>query len=370
MRADETGHDPEPPAEAGPHDWDLAAAMLAQGAGVCNVARVLGCHRTTVWRRLQRSADFRQRIADLRADVLDEAGAAVDRLRQSVVEGIHREMALGNVRVLLWLADRLGVGSPDYLALDGLARPHPTPAARPPRADRTARTRAAGRSDRPGRPRGTPPPDRQDPADRDDRAYRPAGERSVPARPAAGTNRTAGTNGATGTNRAAGTNGATGTNRAAGADRAGRAADSATILTYPGTAPAAAGKGRRAPAAPPSPPATPDRAGTGHSAPAAGAPAGPAGPVDAPDRPHAGLAAPTPDPAAPAAPRPQPEAALERVLADMRRALGGPQAGLRDATAPGAVANAADCRNGPPFQSVEAQHAGCGEVASGLHGLQ
>ncbi len=101
----------------GRYDWDLAAAMLARGSGVANAARVVGCHRTTLWRALQRSESFRRRVAELRADHVDEADAALEQLRHEVVQGIRREVALGNVRVLLWLADRLGLASPGYLGL-------------------------------------------------------------------------------------------------------------------------------------------------------------------------------------------------------------------------------------------------------------
>jgi hypothetical protein len=117
MSSCESGHDAEALPEAGRIDWDLAAPMLARGSGVGNAARVVGCHRTTVWRARCGSEAFRRRIAGLRADYVTEAAAPPDRLREEVVAGIRQKVALGNVRVLLWLADRLGLASPDHLGV-------------------------------------------------------------------------------------------------------------------------------------------------------------------------------------------------------------------------------------------------------------
>jgi hypothetical protein len=121
MIPDASEHHDDPLPGSGRYDWDLAAAMLARGSGVENAARVVGCHRTTIWRALRRSEAFRRRVAGLRADYIDESGAALERLREEVVQGLRREVALGNVRVLLWLADRLGIVSPDYLGLGALS---------------------------------------------------------------------------------------------------------------------------------------------------------------------------------------------------------------------------------------------------------
>jgi hypothetical protein len=154
MGGDEIGRDPRVLPAAEQRDWELAAGMLAQGGGVGAVAELLGCHRTTVWRRLRTCPAFRQRVAELRGDVVDGAGASLDRLRRRVVEGLRQELAAGNVTVLLWLADRLGVGSPDYLAVATAA-----PAGRGGRIGRAVGTGSRRGTARAGRPRQGQPAD-------------------------------------------------------------------------------------------------------------------------------------------------------------------------------------------------------------------
>jgi len=311
---------------SGRYDWDLAAAMLARGSGVGNAARVVGCHRTTVWRALRRSEAFRRRIAGLRAEYLAEAAAPLERLREEVVAGIRREVALGNVRVLLWLADRLGLAAPDPLGLAALhasphaaphAAPHSTPHAAPYAAPDIGH--AAAGADRAARADGRagddpPPPDLGDAPLRYGPWPEPAATPAEALPP--------------------------------GEDPADDAADAAS------------------PAEPPAPPDALPAGGPVDRAP----PAGVGDPYPAPQ-----LAAPPGNGTPPEAPPEQPAAALARALAEVRavlaterpalRARAAAQRGLPDATPAGPVADVAPRRNGQPCQPLAAQRPGRAGVA-------
>ncbi len=104
-----------------PLDWALAAEMLAEGCSTAEVAHRLGCSRGHVWRVLGKSDAFRARYAASRARSFAEAGTVLDGLRGEVAETIKREVMTGNIRVTLWLADRLGLvgrAAPDLPRID------------------------------------------------------------------------------------------------------------------------------------------------------------------------------------------------------------------------------------------------------------
>jgi|GEM_PF-2041083 len=362
MSANAHDHDHTDPPGSKRYDWDLAAALLARGSGVGYAARTVGCHRTTVWRALQRSEAFRRRIAELRADYVTEAAAPLDRLRGEVVAGIRQEVALGNVRVLLWLADRLGLAAPDYLGLGAL---NAVPGTASPTGHAAAAAGRARRAD--GSPCGTgddaPPPDSfgtplrcgswPEPAATPAEAQppgedAPAGPADAPAvmaqPPAAGSALPADPV------------------LAAAPDSSAPAADPA-LPPGPVSAP---------PSAEPAPDGGADRPAPGP----AGAPADPA-PADRPDAPHLDAALPIaipPRDGTPGAPAGQPT--LAQALAEVRallaterpalraRAHAAARAGLRDAPPAGPVADAAPRRNGKRFQPFAAQHAGCAEDAA------
>lgn len=97
--------------------WPQVAARLAQGVTMTQAAIEAGCARSTIWRKLKDSSDFRGALAAERARVAEEAAQRVAGLRTMVAETIEREVRAGNLRVVLWLADRLKL-----VAGDGSAR--------------------------------------------------------------------------------------------------------------------------------------------------------------------------------------------------------------------------------------------------------
>ena len=93
-------------------DWHQAAELLARGMSTADVAARLGCSRAALARRRKHDPVFQSWMARCR-----EAGAAPDDpqfngLRPTLHETIEKEVRDGNVRVILWLADRLKLVTP------------------------------------------------------------------------------------------------------------------------------------------------------------------------------------------------------------------------------------------------------------------
>ena len=99
-------------------DWPRVAALLAEGRTTAEVARAVGCSRQHVWRLMRRSRRLQGAIADAEGLVGADANGRLAGLRPAVAEALARELGDGNVRVVLWLADRLGLGQ----GRDGAAR--------------------------------------------------------------------------------------------------------------------------------------------------------------------------------------------------------------------------------------------------------
>lgn len=99
-----------------PIDWDLVALLLARGTPVTKVAEAIGCSRVTIWRHLRTCARTRKLLAEEHAAQHLEAAAAVLRLRSTVIRQMERLLEDGNVRMVTWLADRLGLVVPDLPA--------------------------------------------------------------------------------------------------------------------------------------------------------------------------------------------------------------------------------------------------------------
>lgn len=93
-------------------DWAMAAHRLAAGWPVLQVARAMGCHRSTVWRAYYTAPAFRQRIAWERLCLKREAQARLAGLRHLVALQIEKAVANGDMTTTRWLADRIGV-TPD-----------------------------------------------------------------------------------------------------------------------------------------------------------------------------------------------------------------------------------------------------------------
>jgi hypothetical protein len=93
-------------------DWHQAAELLAQGMGTADVAARVGCSSSALARRRKHDRVFQTWIARCR-----EAGAEPDTgpladLREPLQKAIEKEVHAGNVRVVLWLADRLKLVTP------------------------------------------------------------------------------------------------------------------------------------------------------------------------------------------------------------------------------------------------------------------
>ncbi len=92
-------------------DWGEAAALLADGVPTIEVAHYVGCSRQHIWRILRSSNAMRVRLGEERARIAAECGAQVEGLRRPIAMLLEREVLSGNVRVAMWLADRLGLAA-------------------------------------------------------------------------------------------------------------------------------------------------------------------------------------------------------------------------------------------------------------------
>jgi AcrR family transcriptional regulator len=94
-------------------DFVLVAA-LAGGRTVCDVAAAVGVSERTIYRRLE-SADFRRRVGDARAEMVqravgqlaDASAEAVTTLRALVTAAESETVRLGAARAVLELGSKL-----------------------------------------------------------------------------------------------------------------------------------------------------------------------------------------------------------------------------------------------------------------------
>lgn len=92
-------------------DWRLAAQLLAEGAGINEIAERLGCAASTVRRRLKTDRGLREHAAEYTPEVLPDH-LRLEALRRQLHQAIESEVRQGNVRVILWLADRMKLIEP------------------------------------------------------------------------------------------------------------------------------------------------------------------------------------------------------------------------------------------------------------------
>lgn len=90
-------------------DWGEVATLLADGVPTNEVAHYVGCSRQHVWRILRQSNALRLRLGEERVRIAAECGSQIEGLRRTIADRIVREVNAGNIRVLLWAADRLGL---------------------------------------------------------------------------------------------------------------------------------------------------------------------------------------------------------------------------------------------------------------------
>lgn len=93
-------------------DWPKAADLLAAGVPASEVARQVGCSPRTLARKRKHDTAFKSRIAGERAEPAPDDGRDLAELRHTLHDAIEKEVHAGNVRVILWLADRLKLVTP------------------------------------------------------------------------------------------------------------------------------------------------------------------------------------------------------------------------------------------------------------------
>jgi hypothetical protein len=142
--------------------WIMAAGMLARGASFMQVARAMGCSRTTLWRAYYGSQAFRHRVWWERQALNRESDLRLASLRALVTEQVERLVSSGDPSTVRWLAERLGLFK-DYDSKPGMERRESAPAATAPDIP-------------PAGPRPAPPAAPADPAD----AAEPFDDDSVP----------------------------------------------------------------------------------------------------------------------------------------------------------------------------------------------
>jgi DNA invertase Pin-like site-specific DNA recombinase len=100
-------------------DWQRVAARLAEGRSTAEVAQEVGCSRQHVWDILRKSRLARRALDDAESEVGTNANLRLRGLRPKLADALARELDKGNVRVMLWLAERLRVA--DELRARGIS---------------------------------------------------------------------------------------------------------------------------------------------------------------------------------------------------------------------------------------------------------
>lgn len=95
-----------------PIDWRHAAELFARGLTVAAVARRVGCSRSQASRKRNQDPVFRTWIEEFEAKIETPSPDRMVGLRQALHQAIDAEVRAGNVRVILWLADRLKLVAP------------------------------------------------------------------------------------------------------------------------------------------------------------------------------------------------------------------------------------------------------------------
>ncbi|PWC36307.1 hypothetical protein [Azospirillum sp. TSO35-2] len=111
--------------------WVMAAGMLARGASFQQVARAMGCSRTTLWRAYYGAQAFRVRVWWERQALNRESELRLGSLRAQVTEQIERLVSAGDPSTVRWLAERLGLfkelDTKDAAAAPAATTPAPEP---------------------------------------------------------------------------------------------------------------------------------------------------------------------------------------------------------------------------------------------------
>jgi hypothetical protein len=93
-------------------DWRKAAELVAERAPTDTVVSQAGCSRRQLSRRCNHDQVFQGWIEDFTQAALERERTRIGDLGRAVQSAIEAEVKKGNVRVLLWLADRLKLITP------------------------------------------------------------------------------------------------------------------------------------------------------------------------------------------------------------------------------------------------------------------
>lgn len=93
-------------------DWRLGAELLARGETITDTARQIGCSRQQLSRRFNHDQLFKDLVAEFEPKTPERVETRLGSLRQRLHDAIDAEVQNGNVRVILWLADRMKLINP------------------------------------------------------------------------------------------------------------------------------------------------------------------------------------------------------------------------------------------------------------------
>jgi hypothetical protein len=93
-------------------DWHQAAELLTRGQTTAAVAARVGCAPATLARKRRHDPAFQKLLACRRDAHPEQEGSELADLRETLQRAIEAQVRDGNVRVILWLADRLKLVTP------------------------------------------------------------------------------------------------------------------------------------------------------------------------------------------------------------------------------------------------------------------
>ncbi|MGI9493325.1 MAG: hypothetical protein ACR2QF_13085 [Geminicoccaceae bacterium] len=93
-------------------DWRMGAELLAKGLNVSKTAKQIGCTRSQLSRKRNHDQLFQNWIEEFDRACSAPHQQRMETLRERLHDAIDAEVQNGNVRVILWLADRLKLISP------------------------------------------------------------------------------------------------------------------------------------------------------------------------------------------------------------------------------------------------------------------
>jgi len=93
-------------------DWPQAAELLRQGLTIAAAAERIGCAPATLARKRRQDPAFRDRLARCRVAEPEQEGSRLPNLRSTLQRAIADQVGGGNIRVILWLAERLKLVTP------------------------------------------------------------------------------------------------------------------------------------------------------------------------------------------------------------------------------------------------------------------